>query len=178
MRYFCLRSDAIEFRWAVPASSDVIHKLNQARGQPLGSSIEPIPLQWIPETSDLPISDYPHLGPLLGCYSEKAVTALRRFLENGGELLSCEGLDMHFAVFNCTTIVSHAFDWDRSIVIGDKTHLSKIERASIRINDVNGAHIFRLAESTTDHFVSEEFRRAAFEAELSGMLFKEVLYSD
>jgi hypothetical protein len=125
-----------------------------------------------------PYNDYPTLVGI-PAFSQKAVDALRDFLEPNGEILPLitpPKLGPYYA-YNTTT-VADVLDIQRSSGVtffgNDEFLISDICRFEFREDKLQGLSIFRIPEYTRKIFVTDVFVQRVREHKLWGMLFDKV----
>jgi hypothetical protein len=121
-------------------------------------------------------NDYPCLGKMIPAFSDRAVAALRQFLEPNGELLPLDTSIGDYYAYNCRTVVE----------ILDQTKcraswMGKLPSCALDINYFSvipertaGLSIFRLRELCNWTFVSDQFADVVRETGLNGFHFVKV----
>jgi hypothetical protein len=119
-------------------------------------------------------NDFPGVG-LLPAFSERAVNALRDFLEPNGELLPLESSIGSYFAFNCTTIVD-AIDLRRSEIkwIIEPYSAFGVLKYELLPDRLIGRTIFHMPETSDDLYVNQTFVDRAQDAGLKGMYFVKV----
>ena len=114
-------------------------------------------------------------SPVFSVLSLKAAECLEEFFEPNGFLISTKGLNDNYTIYNVTTVITGAFDWNKSDIKGNHNHLSEINKAALYKEKIRDTHIFKLAESRVDVFVSEIFKNKVEQCGLSGFIFEDVI---
>src|SRR5579859_4384783 len=81
---FLITETIDEFRWVGPVAdtNDWGLKLARVRGEPVSSKWQPVPIEWLPETVNRKICDFPNFRSAMLCLSKRAAaTELRPMLE-------------------------------------------------------------------------------------------------
>ncbi len=119
-------------------------------------------------------NDFPCVG-LMPAFSQRAVDALREFLEPNGELLPLNTPLGSYYAYNVTTIVD-ALDVRRSkIKWSIKPYTAfEVERYELIAKKVEGHSIFHIPVTANDVYVTEVFVQRAQEHGLMGMDFQKV----
>jgi len=132
-------------------------------------------------------NDYPCIR-LIPAFSQKAVEALREFLEPNGEILPLISSVGSYFAYNITT-VADVLDLKRSNIIWDddtkedllvhfkgRTYytVTLIRRYEFIAERLDGLTIFRIPEERSDAYVTEPFVARARECGLQGMNFIKV----
>ncbi len=119
-------------------------------------------------------NDFPGVG-LMPAFSERAVNALRNFLEPNGELLPLKSsLGCYFA-YNVTTIIDalnvkqSQIDW-----LTKPAKAFEVERYKIFPKKIEGHSIFHMPETGSTVYVTEPFVRRVQEYGLQGMWFPKI----
>ena len=173
---FRLDSDT-SFRGLLPPEDDAF--LNVARqfdGNPIGGSWIPLTVEYDPESSDLPISDFPTLTlPHIPVFSRLAVEALEPLLKANGELLPLNTPDdAQFFAFNVTSVVS-ALSPQSQIVYYPSGRILDVKQYVLDETRLTHAAIFKLPETVLmDVFVNDEFVALVERANLRGFSFESV----
>jgi hypothetical protein len=136
-------------------------------------------------------NDYPCIG-LIPAFSQRAIEALREFLEPNGEILPLISSVGPYYAYNITT-VAHVVDLDHSDILWPKgtekdrlVHIRRadrvdtyyapiiIKRYELIPERLEGLTIFRIPEETSGAYVTEPFVARARECKLEGMNFIKV----
>ncbi len=135
---------------------------------------------WKPVNVTGPVNafnDYPCLELTTPVFSRRAVYALGKMLTDNGELLPLITDVGEYYAYVCLTKVEGALDWKKSRISWPSEPNSTaflIEYFAFKKTKVPTAAIFRLAEHTVMHFVSDAFKARAEEAALNGLHFIKV----
>ena len=176
MRYFKISSDHFEswIQFTEAEDNEYLAKLDASSLTP-HSSKPPLKASWIEGAKKEQKWLDTHLySPVFLVLSLKAAQLLDEFFGGNGFFIATKGLKDNYTIYNVTNVISNAFDWTDSDVKGDKSHLSKINTAAIFEDKIQGSHIFKLAESRVDIFVSESFKNKVENCNLTGFIFEEV----
>lgn len=177
MRYFTLNSNHSEKWICFSEEKQQAHliKLDMTSSKDASHQTK-IKIDWIEEGGEEEKwLDIHTCSPIFSVMSLKAENCLRKFLKPNGFLISTIGLKNNYVIYNVTTVLENALDWDSSKINGDRNHLSQIHTAALYKNKIQDTHIFKIGESRVDIFVSEEFKNEVEKYKLTGFVFKEII---
>jgi hypothetical protein len=120
-------------------------------------------------------NDYPCVNLMNPAFSQKAVDALRGFLEPNGEILPLVSSVGSYFAYNVTKIAA-VLDPKRSKINWLKKDITafEVERYELLTERLDGLSIFRIPENPTSTYVTEPFVARAQEHGLRGMNFIKV----
>src|ERR1051326_8884970 len=133
---------------------------------------------WIPPTVTGRVRkfhDYPCVNIVYPAFSDRAVAALRDFLEPNGELLPLVTPEGSYFAYNITT-VADVLDLERSKIKWSVKPFATfwIDRYEFFQEKLKGLAIFRLPADVSSYYVTEAFVARAREHGLRGMHFQKV----
>lgn len=178
-RIFLLNPIPDQFRWLaiVEDGRDWGVRVARVRDTPVGNSFGPIPVEWTPETISRPLPDFPNFRTNMLAVSYRAKSLLETFFMSRGEWVALTELDEAYSAFHCLQ-VADCLDRGKtterlSASIYKSFHSSRFVPA-LQGNGLPHAHVFRISESISKLFVSEEFKMTYEQHNLSGLEFFEV----
>lgn len=123
-----------------------------------------------------PYNDFPEIMGIYPAFSQRAVDALRTYLEPNGELLPLDSEVGKYYFFNATTI-SDALDEERSECrFFDAPPRRAVDISSFAFHEeqLRGLAIFRIRQWRQGLIVSEEFVETSRRHELEGLCFLKI----
>lgn len=136
---------------------------------------KPLAGEYNPYTSDYPRGDCVRFMGL-PTLTKKAVDALRKVIEQTGELLPLNCEEEALWVFNVTNVLEGAFDLEQSVFSTFSTgHIHSIKKHVFYEEVVEGQYIFRIAEQPGALYATDRFKDLVEAAGLKGFKF-EVVY--
>lgn len=168
--YYMVVPEVDMYRWVGRTSDAEGLMLAKVRHAPVADSWSPVAIDWVPETKNRLVCDFPIFHPIVRCCSRRASEVLSGFLTNNVELLPLVGLDDEYVGIHCINWLDGAHvRFDRDDNIHSTMYLPTLRRQSVA-----GCEVFGVREMVTKLFVSARFRDAVIAHQLTGLEFHEV----
>jgi hypothetical protein len=168
-----------KYRWIdLPETAHELEiSLAKTKFEPIKGAFDPIKIEWIPETINREVCDFPNFKSQFTCMSKKAIKYLSSLIGESGEFIELEGIDREYKAFHCLTVYN-ALDVD--IVEEMRKSDKYFSLASPKIvlplclEKIGNAHIFHIPEVKNKFFVSQAFKNIYDRNILTGLIFNEV----
>ena len=164
--------------WVLPVDPRENLRFVEEFGRPLAASWRPVPVKFVREGEDrgrkVRRVDMPWMAGDVLVLRPRAALALRDLCLTAGELLplSCE--EEELVAWNVTTVVDAVDHEHFQATYTSDGSLMHVERYEFKADVVDGLTAFRVPETRTAIFVTEEFVTRVKEAGLTGTRFQEV----
>ena len=165
------------YRWVGPIedSDDWARRLTKVRHDPVADGWEPVPVEWLPETSGRAIPDFPNFWGGMLCASRRAVAVLGSYLQQGGEFLQLRGLEGEYIAWHCRRTIDvlnqpateEAVKEMKGRVFSSPTFVPRLLLDEIP----DDYDVFRVPQSFQKVFVRRRFLDAYRHAGLTGLEF-------
>jgi hypothetical protein len=164
------------YRWltVVEDECDWGVKVAVIREKAVSRGFGPVPVVWAPETKSRPLCDFPNFRPNLLCLSRRAREVLGSLLTPVGVWIDLYGVPERYVGFHCS-FFADAIDGsliDESLLASG---LGSIHSPGfpppLRRAAIPKSHAFRVSQSITKMFVSEQFKELYESYNLSGLEF-------
>lgn len=168
-----------EFQWlGIPEMDEEIGvRLAKVQFSPVRDMFNPIRVEWLPETMNRKICDFPNFRSQFTCMSDRAIYHLNPLIYNEGEYLDLYGVEVEYKAFHCLTIYD-ALDHEFIAEMKRKDDFLSIASPSVALplllDRVGDSHIFHVPEVRNKFFVSEHFKEIYERNLLSGLSFHKV----
>lgn len=180
MKIWKLIADVTNFDSVMPADPDLGYESHLDDGTSMIDDWEPIELQRAYTEEDLPMSDFPYFygSPVM---SDKAISVLSPIMKDAVEYLKLVFDEKEYSMVNVIRVLN-VIDYDKAkyVKFSNSDKILAFQKYSFRMCDeLQNNDIFKLIdEPRRDPFVSDRFKQAVEDNQLTGFKFELVWDSE